>query len=224
MKDMYKHDRAKFNEEILSKAKEPAQFMSSFLTILGLEASTYNSKFLHYTLPILLDATCSGMQHLSSLTSNVELATCVNIISHDQPEDFYTRCADTLNEAIQTGDDMVSNLLKGIRIKRELIKKSVMTLAYNVKLESMTEQITDHFKKEYIKECVDGVDKYKLMFTVKGDFTVDGNPLTITGRQAGLLGSLIYKTVLAFISPVNDLRNYISSVINALKVLQKPVY
>lgn len=51
----------------LNNAKEKAQFMSWFLSIYKAQCIN-EGDYSQSELPVLFDATCSGMQHLSALT------------------------------------------------------------------------------------------------------------------------------------------------------------
>ena len=78
MLDLYENNREKFNEQYLSNAKEKAQFMSCILTIFKAQCLD-GGDYSQCKQPVLFDATCSGMQHLSALTTNIELAVMVNL-------------------------------------------------------------------------------------------------------------------------------------------------
>lgn len=79
MVELYENDRKRFQEEYLSNAKEKAQFMSCILVIFivhYLEGGDYSKCML----PVLFDATCSGMlHHLSALTTNLDLAALLTL-------------------------------------------------------------------------------------------------------------------------------------------------
>lgn len=218
MMDVYDRDRDLFNKEYLSKSKEKAQFISCFLSLYAyLKKGVMNIKT-----PVLFDATCSGIQHLSALTSNIKLGSLVNIMSNDKPNDFYKYCADVVVDAIKsmTDIDMKTNLLK-IKIDRSFVKLSVMTIPYNIKLESMSEQIMNKFEKIFEK---DSEGKTKLYLNVPAEHTHDNIGFRLTGREAGILCSTIYKSVVLNIEPINDLRKYIHDILKILKILNKPIY
>jgi DNA-directed RNA polymerase, mitochondrial len=106
--------------------------------------------------PILFDASCSGIQHLSAMTRDVEMARKVNIIPEKELEnsdektildkskiqDFY-QYATTL---IQLNlDKCSSDNLKNIKLSRSMIKKSVMTIPYNITLIGLSDQLKELF-------------------------------------------------------------------------------
>lgn len=219
MAELYEHDRQKFDDEFLTNAKEKAQFMSCFLSIykcLGSKRSYSNSKT-----PVLFDATCSGMQHLSALTTNIDLATLVNL-TNNELKDFYGHCAEILTQVIaDLPDKKLRETLSMVKITRKLVKLPVMTIPYNIGLESLTEKITDKFKKRFDDI---GEKKKKLFFIVPGEFTVNGLPLELTGSEAGKLGSITYHTVKALMPPIKPLKTYFEGMIDVLEKLNKPIF
>ncbi len=141
---LYKNDKQKFREKYLSKAKEKAQFMACFLALYS------NDIYYICRLPILFDATCSGMQHLSALTTNVDLASMVNIIAGENPSDFYDYCAKAVRECVSNLDDVnLRNKLSNIIIDRSMVKIPVMTIPYNVGLKTMSKRLLEKYEKGY---------------------------------------------------------------------------
>lgn len=223
MGELYEQDRNKFDEEFLCKAKEKAQFMSCFLSIYKSFLSCEGSKrsYSNSKTPVLFDATCSGMQHLSALTTNIDLATLVNLTNHEL-KDFYAHCADIVKQVIaELPDKKLSETLSKVKITRKLVKLPVMTIPYNIGLESLTEKITDKFKKRFDDI---GDNKKKLLFIVPGEFTVNGEPLELTGSEAGKLGSITYHTVKSLMPPIKPLKKYFEGMIDVLEKLNKPIF
>src|ERR1700761_6072900 len=101
MISFYKEDRNKFNKEYLNEAKEKAQFMSCLFTLININEN--NNK--NINIPILFDASCSGLQHLSALTCDVNLAGLVNLLNNIKPQDFYQYCANNIIKKIEDLND-----------------------------------------------------------------------------------------------------------------------
>lgn len=202
--DLYENNREKFNEVYLSNAKEKAQFMSCILTIFKahcLDGGDYSQ----CKQPVLFDATCSGMQHLSALTTNIELAVLVNLTGGEL-KDFYSHCAEMVSKVIaEFPDHDVREKLLKIKIDRSLVKLPVMTIPYNIGLESLSEKITDKFQKSFVEE--NGAKKLRF-FLVPAELTIDGKELIITGKDAGKLGSIVYHTVKGLMPPIQPLKDY----------------
>lgn len=96
-------------------------------------------------LPIHLDASCNGFQHISALTRNKPLAKSVNLISENNTKkDLYQEVADLAGEEFETSD--LKQLLckfglnehelqefKRVILVRELCKPLVMVKGYGAK-------------------------------------------------------------------------------------------
>ena len=219
MLDLYMNDWENFEVQYLNKAKEKAQFMSCFLAILKahcLKGGDYSQ----CELPVLFDATCSGMQHLSALTTNLDLAVLVNL-TRGGLKDFYAHCAEMVSKVIAAlpDQDMREKLLK-IKIDRKLVKIPVMTIPYNIGLESLTNKITDQFEKYFVEE--DGGKR--LRFLIPAELTVDSKELIITGQDAGKLGSIVYHTVKGLMPPIQPLKDYFKGVLKVLAKINKPIF
>lgn len=152
-------------KNIISESEDAGQFLSVLTSLIRVKLNTIyddkhtfgsaeqtnkkdgildpNPKF--YT-PICFDATCSGMQHLSALFANIEIATNSNVIGNDEeiPQDVYLEVGKTVMDTInKLEDEELKSVLSKIIINRKLMKKPVMTVPYNVGLNTMTDQLID---------------------------------------------------------------------------------
>ena len=95
-------------------------------------------------LPIGIDATQSGIQHLSALTLDATAAKLVNVLPTDVPADGYRTVAEHSHKYLQD-----KSLVK--HIDRKVTKRTTMTLCYGV---------TAHSARAYIREALmeKGVD------------------------------------------------------------------
>jgi len=87
--------------------------------------------------PVFLDATCSGIQHLSALLLDLELGISVNLSPYNQedgPNDIYSDLINPINKAINKYGKDNSNFahLSLVELNRKIIKTSIMTKVYNV--------------------------------------------------------------------------------------------
>jgi DNA-directed RNA polymerase len=214
---LYDNNREEFEAKYLSKAKEKAQFMSCFLALYKAIVSG-NTRI---KTPVLFDATCSGMQHLSALTTNISLGSMVNIIGGDEPQDFYQHCATKVVECIEKleNTDLRDKLLQ-VNIDRKLLKIPVMTIPYNIKLESLTEKITDKFEKFFIDE---GKTK-KLLFKVPKELSRNNEAFNLTGHEAGKLGSIVYLVVTSMMPPIQPLKDYFAKIIRIVAKINEPIF
>ena len=160
------------------------------------------------------------MQHLSALTTNLDLAVLVNLTGGNL-QDFYAHCAEMVLKVIEDfpEQDIRDKLLK-IKIDRKLVKLPVMTIPYNIGLESLSKKITDKFQCYFVEEN----NVKKLRFLVPAELTVDGKELIITGRDAGKLGSIVYHTVKGLMPPIQPLKDYFTGVLKVLAKLNKPIF
>lgn len=77
----YYEDKDKFYE-FISKLDEPFQFISIMYAVDDWRKSLVNRrKYTCSSVPMLFDATCNGIQHLSALTREIDLAVKVNLIT-----------------------------------------------------------------------------------------------------------------------------------------------
>ena len=98
--------------------------------------------------PILFDASCNGIQHIAALTLEQELAINVNIYTDDFnskaefPKDFYTYALDKIRAKLSKSD---LTELRDIKLNRKIIKRSIMTIPYNISMVGIGDQLMEHF-------------------------------------------------------------------------------
>jgi DNA-dependent RNA polymerase len=138
-------------KELIQDISEPFQFISLGLAKLDyLEKTNLNLENISINNPILFDASCSGIQHISALTLDKNLATNTNVYSDDinpenkLPEDFYIFALNIIRDKLANSKN---ELLRNISLNRKIIKTSVMTIPYNISMTGVGEQIEEHFIK-----------------------------------------------------------------------------
>nr|BBH42977.1 RNA polymerase [Marophrys sp. SRT127] len=87
------------------------------------------------TLPILMDCTCNGLQHLSCFILDSKLSTLVNLHKSQHIEDLYQHVANALNKKLKLE----------WKIKREMVKLIVMTVPYNASEYTASEYFIQKF-------------------------------------------------------------------------------
>ena len=115
----------------------------------------YEAKFTTH-LPIQLDASCNGYQHISMLTRESLVFKYLNLVpssKDDKPGDFYTYILKEVLSQIKglkkgISESELSSLqrLSKCSITRKMIKTLVMTYSYNVS----TLQMVNSFKQKLI--------------------------------------------------------------------------
>jgi DNA-directed RNA polymerase len=108
----------------------------------------------HTSLPVAVDATCSGLQILAGLARDASTARLVNVLPSDKPQDAYKVIAEQAKphvpECIRPHMD------------RKTTKRTVMTVPYNAKPFSNRSYIRDALKEKGVE-----VEKDDLTATVK---------------------------------------------------------
>ena len=103
------------------------------------------------SLPIGMDGTNSGLQHLSAMLADADGGALVNLVPHDHPRDIYQMVADKAHKAVQqdarlvvcedtTVPDLPQQWLDNWR-GRSLAKRPTMTYVYRVTLQGMREAL-----------------------------------------------------------------------------------
>ena len=217
--DLYINDKERFNREILANIKEPFQFLSIFIALskvkysLNKEINDNNQDNLYISNPILFDASCNGLQHLSALTREINVAEETNLIySGDLPKDFYGFAANVVQKYIDISEN--DNINK-LNINRDFIKKTVMTIPYN---------ITSYGISEHIKEkCTEYRDGKKLYYLVDSKYVKNNQALSLHNKDIISLSNLIYTSLLDNIPSLKLLNKYLDGWVDVMKELNLPI-
>ena len=139
-------------KDFLVKAENRFVFSAFCLLIRQLEK---NPNYPVY-LPVFLDATCSGIQHLSALIKDYELGSRVNLFKvinkEDQIGDIYSDILGPINDEINRfglGRDKTDSYynFKFIKLNRSIVKQSIMTKVYNVTNYGIAKQLENKLAK-----------------------------------------------------------------------------
>ena len=207
------------NGVLLNNAENKILFLSfCFEYIKYIQALNNKDSFFVSNLPIQLDASCNGFQHLTLLVDDLALSKELNLNEstwNDNPKDFYhfialkvkNFFANKLDDS-QTGKLVLSledkesyKKLARLDIYRALIKKAVMTIPYNITLIGIIEQIKDFAT---IYEELD-----KKYFVLPREFSKNDKDLYLTLSEISSLGSLIFNILNKEMPILNTLRNYL---------------
>lgn len=83
-------------------------------------------------LPVVLDCTCSGIQHYSALLRSEQMAELVNLMPSDHPQDIYARVLNAVLERLRADRDNPSaRSWLELQPDRSLTKAVVMTMPYS---------------------------------------------------------------------------------------------
>jgi len=99
------------------------------------------------SIPVALDATCSGLQHYSALLRDEAGAEVTNLVGSDAPADIYHRVADLILDRVESdaaeGKSIAKQWLDSGLINRTLAKRPTMTTPYGVTDHGVMVQTTD---------------------------------------------------------------------------------
>ncbi|KAH8596109.1 hypothetical protein B0O99DRAFT_510941 [Bisporella sp. PMI_857] len=115
------------------QAEDPWQFLAACAELKNALESPDPEKFVSH-LPVHQDGTCNGLQHYAALGGDASGAKQVNLEPGDRPGDVYTAVADLVIKSIAKDKEnghAVAKLVDG-RIKRKIVKQTVMTNVYGV--------------------------------------------------------------------------------------------
>lgn len=83
------------------EASEPIKFLSVCLELSAAWQMDDPTKFVSH-IPIMVDGSCNGIQHLSALSLDAKAGAYVNLVPSDQPSDIYARVAEEVIEQCHT--------------------------------------------------------------------------------------------------------------------------
>lgn len=123
-------------------AEEPWQFLAAALD-LGAAWATGNPAAYHSRLPVAVDGSCNGLQHLSGMGLDPVGAQSTNLTADPVRQDIYQIVADKVAEAIEedarAGNEIAARW-RG-RVSRAVVKRGVMTVPYGLTPIGMRDQL-----------------------------------------------------------------------------------
>jgi len=164
-----------FLNKYLDNAEEPFQFISVYFAIKDI----FIKKKYNINIPILFDASCSGIQHLASIACDLNVAKMVNVVSTQKAKnDFYQIAADNVENYINNLgiNNEIKENLKLIKVTRSILKLPIMTISYNVGLAKMS--------KELLTKMGKLVEKDDLIVTENKDDTNIIRPMDLPELEA----------------------------------------
>lgn len=169
------------NGELISKAESKFMFISfcfEFNRWLDCLNDSNSTHFITY-LPVQLDASCNGYQHISMLVQDIDLGKHLNLTKSkrdDIPNDFYSFISSyldeyynyVLNEGVfkETSKENILRL-KDLNITRSILKRAIMTIPYN----ASSIQLIKYLQENFI------IDEYETKLRNANINTYDDNDL-----------------------------------------------
>jgi len=143
-----------------------------------------NAKKFKTFIPIQLDGTCNGFQHLAMLSNETKLFETLNLnksSSKDDPKDFYQTIVDQVNVQIEMrlNSDSLKipenvelkesyERLLDIGINRKIVKPAIMNKPYNATNRTLVKYIKDSLEFHHSDEVTTKNSKEELVIYKRG--------------------------------------------------------
>ncbi len=98
-------------------------------------------------LPVAIDGSNSGLQHLTALLRDAEAAPHVNLTAADRPGDIYAVIATKAQAIVDASKDPEAIPWKNGRITRGIVKRPCMTYVYSATAFGMTDQVNAELRR-----------------------------------------------------------------------------
>ena len=205
-------------------AKEKLLFLSAALELKGYydQPNNFISR-----IPIYLDATCSGLQHLASMTTDLNLANYVNLLKSSpdkEPNDVYSLMVDLVNDKLTQTNN--TNIIK-LNITREFIKRGIMTIPYGVTIRGIKEQLISDFfiktnetHKYTLTHTSQAIQKVSNLYKLRNNKFLKKDPY-VTVENFRLSGSEIMNLAKLIHSTLYDTYPSLTKLITYLKNMNK---
>ncbi|SKA17445.1 DNA-directed RNA polymerase [Enhydrobacter aerosaccus] len=102
--------------------------------------------------PVMLDGSCSGIQHYSALMRDEKTGAAVNLVPGDHPRDLYGNVAEEAMRLLAESRAEFSQEWLAWGIDRKIVKRSVMVLPYGGTFLSNLEYLRDSVRKRCDRE------------------------------------------------------------------------
>jgi len=178
-----------------------------------------NGYFLTH-LPIQLDATCNGFQHISMLGMDKELNENLNIKAStwsDAPDDFYSVIAylvkGSLKNKIESNknedlDKLESyNRLFNLDIQRSMIKKCVMTIPYNASRVQSIKYLKEVFEYIGVEDEENNTITNEIWLKYKQD-----NNIRLKNEDFWVLYDTLFEVIYEIAPSIRKISDYLKTI------------
>lgn len=212
----------KLDSNFILKAKSPFLFAAYCLEM----KKFVNDPDVIIKMPLLLDATCSGIQHLSAMTADLDLGSHVNLIYNkysDKVQDIYQDLMVPINKAINDFGEANEEYkaLKNIYLRRSDLKQPIMTQNYNVSIFGMKEQLFNRFKSSnpdyfFNKDHINiKANKFKII-----GYSITGEEIILNNKDLFMISIIIKKVIFQEFPVLELIYNYFISIANLMNKLK----
>ncbi len=237
----------KMEKEFLINAKEKFTFAAFCLVVRKLHQN--HKAVVH--LPIFLDATCSGIQHLAALMKDLDSASRVNLIEQNNDQlvaDIYSDVVGPVNEALNKfglENMQTHSHFTKIQLTRKEIKPLVMTKPYNASIFGMTQQLANSFEitekaKELLKQKIflknkinsDFNDQTKSLVNSEADSfdpyiyiapAFNNEKVLLSKKDLYLIAKIVDNQVFMMFPALKEIYNYLLNISKVLRDLNIPI-
>lgn len=133
---------APFEERFWMDADKPFQFLAFCFEWAA--AREVGTEYVSH-IPVALDGSCNGLQHLSAILRDPIGGAAVNLLPADKPQDIYSevlsKVVDELNVRSKRGEPTAQRWLP--LMQRKTVKRNVMTLPYGATQTGFADQIME---------------------------------------------------------------------------------
>lgn len=193
-----------FNTSFWASASKPFQFLAFCFEWRGYlkDGEDHVSH-----LPVAVDGSCNGLQHLAALSGDAELAARVNVIPSDKPADIYLDMAAAVQAKLEQDAPTKSQaVFWKDKVTRGLCKRPVMTYPYGLNRFGLQSLVHDYAREvgltlphdqglaDYMAATLDGLFKDVL----PGADRVMKYLQYLTGKLADAGKSVVWWTPLNF--------------------------
>lgn len=158
-----------FKNEFLKNADDPFKFLEFCY-----EFDEYLKDKEHFksSLPVAIDGSNNGFQHISALLRDVQGAKRVNVLPTDEdvPADIYQDVADKLKKILPANYDQIETQdIQEIKkhINRSFVKKGVMTDSYGAGSDTKAKQIAEYMQSKNLFTHIKTEEKSFSKFLAK---------------------------------------------------------
>ena len=132
------------NDKIVMDAEKPITLLACAIEIFDLSTAWMNGEDFYTHLPIPVDGSNNGWQHLAAMSKDAQAAELVGVVPLEIPKDFYVKCAKKLIEYCPEWFSERQMPMKHIR--KGIAKRGSMTRAYSAGAEKIAENMYDDCK------------------------------------------------------------------------------
>lgn len=160
-------------------ASEPWSFLAFCFEWKMYKADPNNFKS---KIPVALDGSCNGLQHLSAMLKDAVGGKEVNLTANTKKEDIYSAVKDIANQTLKNLDTRIANRILEFGIERSTCKRPVMIMPYAGTQSSCREYVMDDFRERGGEQFF-GEDWIEAINVTSGTIWASIGGVVIKGRE-----------------------------------------